>query len=154
MQSSCNQARDLELNSPLLGLDYSELRYNIYQALITLITHLPPAMTFQELLEFIDAQDAFFRSKGGEGTREIFARTIKLGEEYGELCDEVLASVGDQRKDKLNAPRELEGEFADVVITAFMLAKAMKVDMPHALAAKIKKIRTKYNRQLANLRRG
>lgn len=107
-------------------------------------------MTFEEFQAFIDEQDALFKSlkKGGEGTQEIFARTIKLGEEYGELCDEVLASVGDQRKDKLSETHELEGEFADVVIVAFLLAKAMNVDMPEALAGKIEKIRAKHNKQL------
>jgi NTP pyrophosphatase (non-canonical NTP hydrolase) len=107
-------------------------------------------MTFQEFQEFIDAQDALFESlgKGGQGTQKIFARTIKIGEEYGELCDAVLASVGDQRKDKLIEPQHLEGEFADVVITAFLLAKAMDVDMPKALAEKIEKIKAKHNKQL------
>lgn len=108
-------------------------------------------MTFEEFQEFINTQDALFRSlnKNGNGTQEIFARTIKLGEEYGELCDEILASVGDQRKDKLNGPHELEGEFADVVIVTFLLAKAMNVDMPKALKEKIEKIKTKHNKQLS-----
>lgn len=109
-------------------------------------------MTFEEFQEFIDAQDALFKSlnKNGNGTLETFARTIKLGEEYGELCDEILASAGDQRKDKLDKPHELEGEFADVVIVAFLLAKSMNVDMQKALKEKIKKIKTKHNKQLSN----
>jgi NTP pyrophosphatase (non-canonical NTP hydrolase) len=107
-------------------------------------------MTFEEFQKFINEQDAFFRSLNldRDDTRETFARTIKLGEEYGELCDEILASAGDQRKDKLDKPHELEGEFADVVIVAFLLAKAMNVDMQEALQEKIVKIRTKHNKQL------
>ena len=108
-------------------------------------------MSFEELQEFIDSEDALFRSlkDANQNERErIFARTIKLGEEYGELCDEVLASVGDQRKDKLNAAHDLEGEFADVVIVAFLLAKAMNVDMGSALSKKIEKIKEKHNKQL------
>lgn len=40
-------------------------------------------MTFDEFQNFIDRQDALFKSinKGVQGTQEIFARTIKLGEE-------------------------------------------------------------------------
>lgn len=109
-------------------------------------------MTFSELQEFIDSQDALFRSLKDTNHSErerVFARTIKLGEEYGELCSEVLASVGDQRKDKLSEkPRDLDGEFADVIIVAFMLAKAMNVDIGRALAKKIKIIKEKHNSQL------
>lgn len=107
-------------------------------------------MSFEEFQEFIDGQDAPFRSlnQQDQEVQRIFARTIKLGEEYGELCDEVLASAGDQRKDKLDESRELEGEFADVVITTFLLAKAMNVDMSEALSMKIKKIQEKHNKQL------
>ena len=108
-------------------------------------------MTFEEFQTFINEQDRLLKSvtnREGNDVQEIFARTIKLGEEFGELCDEVLASVGNQRKDKLSEPRELEGEFADVVIVAFLLAKVMNVDMQKAIPAKIEKIRAKHNKQL------
>lgn len=110
-------------------------------------------MTIEELQKFIDEQDAFFRSRraGDFSEREhVFARTIKLGEEYGELCDQVLASIGGQRKDKA-ATQEvdaLKSEFADVLIVTFLLAKAMNVDTMEALDQKVQKIREKYNKQL------
>lgn len=108
-------------------------------------------MTFEEFQHFIDQQDALFKSVKAveQNERErIFARTIKLGEEYGELCDEVLASVGDQRKGKLDEVHDIEGEFADVVIVAFLLAKAMNIDMQKALGQKIERIKEKHNKQL------
>lgn len=107
-------------------------------------------MTLEEFQKFIDEQDALFRSlkKGGTGMEAIFARTVKLGEEYGELCDAILATAGDHRKGKLKKKVDLEGEFADVVIVAFLIAKAMNVDMRKALADKTKKIRSKHNKQL------
>lgn len=108
-------------------------------------------MTLDEFQRFIDEQDAFFRTlkNTSQSERErIFVRTIKLGEEFGELCDEVLAAAGDQRKDKLGESHDLEGEFADVVIVTFLLAKAMKVDMGEALSKKIEKIKEKHNTQL------
>ncbi|MEK7452657.1 MAG: MazG nucleotide pyrophosphohydrolase domain-containing protein [Patescibacteria group bacterium] len=108
-------------------------------------------MTLEIFQKFIDEQDALFRAvkDSNKTDRErVFARVIKLGEEYGELCDEVLASVGDQRKDKLDEKHDLEGEFADVVIVAFMLAKAMNIDMKKALINKMQKIKDKHNKQI------
>ncbi|MFA9262103.1 MAG: MazG nucleotide pyrophosphohydrolase domain-containing protein [Undibacterium sp.] len=101
-------------------------------------------MNFEEFRQFIDEQHEFFRKVKKQTKKDrIYARTIKLGEEYGELCDEVLASVGDQRQGKLakEKPDGLESEFADVVIVTFMLAKAMDVDIMSALERKIQKIR-------------
>ncbi len=110
-------------------------------------------MTIEELQKFINEQDAFFRERrrGDFSDREhVFARTIKLGEEFGELCDQVLASIGGQRKDKLAAQEadSLKNEFADVLITTFMLAKAMDVDIMQALDHKVHKIREKHNKQV------
>lgn len=108
-------------------------------------------MTLETFQQFIDAQHAFFRKVKRQTKKDrVFARTIKLGEEYGELCDEVLASVGDQRKTKLAKEKtgDLEGEFADVLIVLFMLAKAMDVDVMKALDAKVKKIKAKHNKQI------
>lgn len=101
-------------------------------------------MTFEEFRQFIDEQHEFFRKVKKQTRKDrIFARTIKLGEEYGELCDAVLASVGDQRQKKLAKGKsgDLESEFADVLIVTFMLAKAMDVDVMASLEQKIKKIR-------------
>ncbi len=108
-------------------------------------------MTIEELQKFIDDQHALFRKVKKQTKKDrIFARTIKLGEEYGELCDQVLASVGDQRKTKLakGKTHDLEDEFADVLIVTFMLAKAMNVDIMRALDHKVQKIREKHNKQL------
>ncbi len=110
-------------------------------------------MTFEEFQKFIDSQDALFRALGRASKDEqgrIFSRTIKIGEEYGELCDAVLTSVGDQRNDKLKAAGRdnLAGEFADVIITTFLLAKAMDIEMNSAIENKIKKIQEKHNKQL------
>ena len=110
-------------------------------------------MTLDDFNQFINDQDALFnRVKDTNQTdrERVFARTIKLGEEYGELCNEVLASVGDQRKDKLtdHDRQNLEDEFADVIITTFLLAKSMNVDVMGTLDHKIQKIKDKHNKQL------
>jgi NTP pyrophosphatase (non-canonical NTP hydrolase) len=109
-------------------------------------------MTFEELETFISNQDEILGSKKPEySERErAFAYTVKLGEEYGELCDAVLAHMGDQRKDKLAAKdeSELRGEFADVTIVTFLLARRLGVDMSSALKEKIGTIQKKHNAQL------
>jgi len=108
-------------------------------------------MILEEFQAFIDEQHAFFRKVKRQTTKDrVFARTIKLGEEYGELCDAVLASIGDQRRSKLakEKPGNLEGEFADVLIVLFMLAKAMDVDVMKALDSKVAEIKKKYNKQV------
>jgi len=109
-------------------------------------------MSLEEFQKFIDEQDAFFRSLGNSASdrERILARTVKLSEELGELCDEVLASLGIQRKAKLENrdPNGLGNEFADVIIVAFLLAKSLNIDVKAALERKMQKIREKHNVQL------
>ncbi len=110
-------------------------------------------MTIEDFQKFINEQNALLRSvkTASQTERErILTRTVKIAEEFGELCDEVLASLGDQRAGKMGK-RSAEGladEFADVVITTFLLAKSMDVDIMEALGRKIEKIREKHNKQL------
>lgn len=110
-------------------------------------------MTLKEFQKFIDEQDALLcsvRNTSGTKRERILARTVKISEEFGELCDEVLASMGNQRKGKMEKrdPNGLADEFADVVITTFLLAKSMEVNIIGALGQKIKKIRKKHNKEL------
>lgn len=42
----------------------------------------------------------------------------------------------------------LPDEFADMIITVFMLAKSLNVNIPEALNHKIEKIRLKHNKEL------
>jgi len=91
-------------------------------------------MTLDEFQNFINQQDALFRS-------------IKTASESER---ERILAIGDQRSGKMEgrSMESLAGEFADVVITTFLLAKAMGVDIPAALDRKIKEIREKHNKQL------
>ena len=110
-------------------------------------------MEFKELLEFIDAQDKriteAFSGKLSTRQETVLARTVKLTEELGELCEEVLSFNGYQRQEKLDAydKKNLSHEFADVIITTLLLAKSMDVDIRSALAEKIKKINERQMQQ-------
>ncbi|MFA6415056.1 MAG: MazG nucleotide pyrophosphohydrolase domain-containing protein [Candidatus Paceibacterota bacterium] len=113
-------------------------------------------MDIEEFQKFIDEQDALFRTtkQASHTERErVLARTVKISEEFGELCDEVLASLGDQRTGKMDgrSAESLADEFADVVITTFLLAKSMEVDVMGALSRKTEKIRAKHNKQLGEV---
>ncbi|MDE1919260.1 MAG: hypothetical protein KGH56_01020 [Patescibacteria group bacterium] len=110
-------------------------------------------MQFADFQKFINEQDNLLRQAIHTGLSEkeiALTRTVKLGEEFGELCDEVLASFGNQRTGKMEK-KDADGladEFADVTIVTFLLAKSMNIDIMNALARKIEKIKTKHNQQL------
>ena len=108
-------------------------------------------MRLKDLEKFIKKEDKRLRKSYGnykDEEKRILARTVKLTEELGELCDEVLAYNSFQRKDKLDKHdvNNLPGEFADVVITTLLLAEVMKVDIEKALKDKIKKINVRYKK--------
>ena len=77
--------------------------------------------------------------------KEVLYRTVKLNEEVGELCNDILAVLALQRKAKLKLfdKRNLYAEFADVLITTMQLANAMGVNLDRAVKDKLKKIRTR-----------
>ncbi len=77
----------------------------------------------------------------------ILAETVKLNEEVGELCNEVLSFLGEQREEKLKSfdKEKLANEIADVLIVTLLIAKSVDVDFELALENKIKQIETRYN---------
>ena len=106
-------------------------------------------MELKKLLKFIEIEDEYLKKYyGGYSDQEkrILARTVKLTEELGELCNEVLTHNSLQKKQKLdNHDKEnLSEEFADVVITTLLLAKAMNIDIEKALERKVEKVNKRY----------
>ena len=90
------------------------------------------------------------RKNFGQGLSEreiVLSRTVKLNEEVGELCAEILALDNDQRKEKLAKMKEkdnLPNELADIIITTLLLAEVLDVDIKTALEDKIEKINQRY----------
>jgi NTP pyrophosphatase (non-canonical NTP hydrolase) len=80
--------------------------------------------------------------------KEILTKTIKLNEEVGELCNDILSILKLQRKSKLEKfdKRNIYEEFADVIITTIQLANSAGVDIERAISDKMKKIEKRYNR--------
>lgn len=105
-------------------------------------------MTLEELLIFIRTEDARLKERYKDNALDhekiLLAKTVKLAEEVGELCNEVLLHQALQRKEKLSRPAEAGGECADVLITTLLLAHELGVDIERSLEAKIKKINARY----------
>lgn len=78
--------------------------------------------------------------------QEILSRTVKLNEEVGELCNDILAILKLQRKAKLEKfdKRNVYVEFADVILTTMQLAMAAGVDIERAVNDKLNKVEEKY----------
>jgi len=69
----------------------------------------------------------------------IFARTMKMVEELGELADEILTSMNLQRNSKIAAfSREnVEDEFADVLASLILLGNELEIDIEKVILRKI-----------------
>ncbi len=106
-------------------------------------------MDFEKLLQFISIQDKRIKEyyeNYPDQEKRILARTVKLTEELGELCNEILLFSSMQRSAKLKKRKEenLSEEFADVLITTLLLAKAMNVDVEDALEKKMIKVNKRH----------
>lgn len=106
-------------------------------------------MNFDDVLQFIDVEDKRLRDKYGnypDEEKRILARTVKMTEEVGELCSEILSYCSLQRKEKLDnhSTKNLADEFADVMFTTLLLAKTTNVDIKSAMQEKINKINARY----------
>ncbi len=105
-------------------------------------------MEFSELLAFTEkiSADISQKTPNATGSERVYARIVKLTEEIGELADEVLASRGDQRDEKLS-DRDANGlgnEISDVLITTLVLAHSLGVNVPETISRKVEKIKTRY----------
>ncbi len=71
--------------------------------------------------------------------QRVFARTMKIVEELGELADEILTSMNLQRKSKLAkfTQENVEDEFADVMASLLLLAIELDIDVEKVMKKKI-----------------
>ena len=82
-----------------------------------------------------------------QAEKEILTKTVKLNEEVGELCNDILSVLKLQRKSKLEKfeKKNFYEEFADVIITTIQLANSAGVDIERAINDKMKKIEKRYH---------
>ncbi len=102
-------------------------------------------MDFHDALAYAKEQNRLLTKRYGleEDRMRILAQTVKLSEEVGELANEVLASQGLQRHEKLAATEKgnVAKEMADVVFVTMLLADTFGVDLEEALSEKIETIK-------------
>lgn len=102
-------------------------------------------MNIKELEQFIEEEIKklvnYYKNKSDEEL--TLAMTAKMAEEMGELINEILSHKGFQRKEKLEnlKKEELGKEFADVLVTALILAKRFDIDIEAALKKRMNKLK-------------
>lgn len=100
----------------------------------------------QEKIQLLNEQTKPHYKLYTPAEKEILTKTVKLNEEVGELCNDILSVLKLQRKSKLDKfnKSNMYEEFADVMVTTIQLAVAAGVDIDRAVGDKLKKIEKKY----------
>jgi NTP pyrophosphatase (non-canonical NTP hydrolase) len=78
--------------------------------------------------------------------QRVFARTMKIVEELGELSDEILTSMNLQRDTKIAkfSKQNVEDEFADVLGSLILLGIEMDMDIEKIIQRKIDYTRARF----------
>ncbi len=89
---------------------------------------------YQEIADFLN-QHWPLKDKN----QRVFARTMKVVEELGELSDEILTSMNLQRDSKIAkfSRENLEDEFADVLGSLILLSVELDIDVEKVIKRKI-----------------
>ena len=106
--------------------------------------------TLQEKIKILNEKTKLDFRLYSRREKEILTKTVKLNEEVGELCNDILSILKLQRRSKLERfdRRNMYQEFADVIITTIQLGVAAGVDIERAVTDKLKKIEEKYLKNL------
>lgn len=89
---------------------------------------------YQEIADFLNQHWPL-----KDENQRVFARTMKVVEELGELSDEILTSMNLQRNSKIAkfSRENLEDEFADVLGSLILLSCELKIDIEKVMERKI-----------------
>lgn len=79
--------------------------------------------------------------------QRVFARTMKIVEELGELADEILTSMNLQRQSKMAkfAQENVEDEFADVMASLILLAIELEIDIEKVMKKKLEVTKERFD---------
>ena len=98
-------------------------------------------MQLQKIIEEYEKISAFLNKRWPlkDQDQRIFARTMKIVEELGELSDEILTSMNLQRKSKIAkfSRENVQDEFADVLASLVLLAIELDIDIEAVIQKKI-----------------
>lgn len=89
--------------------------------------------------------DTFFReSKVSDEQEHMYARTLKLNEEVGELCEAILYEYDPNQRSK-DKKIDLDQEIADVIIVSLLIAEYRKTDIMKIINQKLTKQLKRFN---------
>lgn len=98
-------------------------------------------MTIQDLVTAYQEIGNFLNERWPMKDRDhrVFARTMKMVEELGELADEILTSMNLQRNSKIAkfSRENVEDEFADVLASLLLLGNELEIDVEAVMKRKI-----------------
>ncbi len=105
-------------------------------------------MTIQELTAKYTKIADFLNSRWPlkSKNQRVFARTMKIVEELGELSDEILTSMNLQRDSKIAkfTQQNVEDEFADVLASLILLAIELNINIEEVIQRKINFTRDRF----------
>ncbi len=105
-------------------------------------------MKIKDLVKEYEKISEFLNSKWPlkNSDHKIFARTMKIMEELGELSDEILTSMNLQRNTKIAkfSRENVEDEFADVLGSLILLGIELDIDVEKVMEKKIKFTRERF----------
>ena len=98
-------------------------------------------MTIQDLVNEYKVISKFLNTHWPLKNKEqkVFARSMKIMEELGELSDEILTSMNLQRDSKIAKflAQNVEDEFADVLASLLLLGIELDIDVEKVMKRKI-----------------
>lgn len=104
-------------------------------------------MNIKEIQDFIDLQISALEKKYGlekDKEKDNWAYALKVGEELGEVYDVLLKMKGYQRKEKIEEDKsKIEEEIADLIITSFILARSMNLDLDKIIRNKMEYLKNR-----------
>lgn len=125
---------------------------SINDTIATLLFIHRAIMTIQDLTNQYQSISVFLNEKWPlkNEQQRIFARTMKIVEELGELSDEILTSMNLQRNTKIAkfSHQNLEDEFADVLGSLMLLGIELNIDVAEVMERKIKLTRERFEMDL------
>lgn len=100
-----------------------------------------PHMTILDLINEYKKISEFLNERWPlkNSEQRVFARTMKIMEELGELSDEILTSMNLQRNTKIAqfSHQNIEDEFADVLGSLILLGIELDIDVAEVMKRKI-----------------
>jgi NTP pyrophosphatase (non-canonical NTP hydrolase) len=105
-------------------------------------------MTIKDLVNQYTKISEFLNTRWPLKNKEqkVFARTMKIMEELGELSDEILTSMNLQRDTKIAkfSKNNVEDEFADVLASLILLGIEIDIDVEKVMKRKIEFTRNRF----------